>query len=141
MTTKFLLCCIIFLTSATNSSSAEAIKPKISWLQHSSIPMGCSLIVDDWRGNALAWAPYSSQNNKNERGLIMQIDGETREIPINHYSEKVLSAYDGKYYIEISTPQWAQAAAELAQAKANIKVRNTAAYSETYITARAAKGC
>ena len=126
---------------AQQAALAQAIKPKISWLPDSSIPMGCSLIIDDWKGNAIAWAPYSFQSSQDGRGLVMQIDGETRELPINHYSERILSAYDGKYYIEISTPQWSQAGGELAHAKTNMKIRNTAVYTETHIIARSSRGC
>ena len=41
----------------------------------------------------------------------------------------MLSAYDGKYYIEISTAQWSQAGLELAHARGNRKIRNTTAYT------------
>jgi len=132
---------ILVMISAPHPTFAQGIKPKISWLPDSAIPMGCSLIIDDWKGNAIAWAPYSFQSNQDDTGLVMHIDGKTREIPINHYSERMLSAYDGKYYIEISTPQWSQVGAELAHAKATAKIRNTAAYTETHIIARAARGC
>lgn len=120
---------------------AQAVKPQLSELPDSSIPRGCGYSLDDWKGSTLAWAPYQYEGNTQANNLVMSIDGEVRQIPINSRSENHISAYDGRYYVDIRTPSWRRVGSELSQARATLLLRNTKAYIETNIAARASQGC
>lgn len=103
--------------------------------------MGCSYSLDDWKGNTLAWAPYQYGGNTQPNNLLMSIDGVVRELPINSRSENHISAFDGRYYVDIRTPSWKRVGIELSQARATLLLRNTRAYIETNIAVRASQGC
>jgi ABC-type uncharacterized transport system substrate-binding protein len=103
--------------------------------------MGCSYSLDDWKGNMLAWAPYQYEGNTQANNLRMSIDGEVRELPINSRSDYHISAYDGRYYVDIRIPSWKRVGSELSQARATLLVRNTRTYTETNILVRASQGC
>ena len=120
---------------------AQAVKPQISELPDSSIPRGCGYSLDDWKGTTLAWAPYQYEGNTQPNNLLMSIDGEVRELPINSRSENHISAYDGRYYVDIRTPRWKRVGSELSQARATLLLRNTKAYIEANIVVRASQGC
>jgi hypothetical protein len=119
----------------------QAVKPQISELTNSSVPRGCGYSLDDWKGTTLAWAPLQYEGNTQANNLLMSIDGEVRELPINSRSENYISAYDGRYYVDIRTPIWKRVGIELSQARATLLLRNTKAYIETKIIARASQGC
>lgn len=145
MTTKQIL--IILSASALSIGLraglvvAQAVKPQISELPDSSIPRGCGYSLDNWYGATLAWAPYQYEGNSQSNRLLMLIDGAVREIPINSRDESHISAYDGRYYVDIRTPEWKQVGSELSQARATLLLRNTKAYIETNIIVRASQGC
>jgi hypothetical protein len=120
---------------------AQAVKPQLSELPDSSIPRGCGYSLDDWKGTTLAWAPYQYEGNTQPNNLLIFIDGEVRALPINSRSESHISAYDGRYYVDIRTPSWRRVGSELSQARATLLLRNTKAYIETNIVARASQGC
>lgn len=120
---------------------AQAVKPQISEVPDSSIPRGCGYSLDDWKGTTLAWAPYQYEGNTQAKNLLMYIDGEPREVPINSRDENHISAYDGRYYVDIRTPRWKQVGSELSQARATLLLRNTKAYIESSIVVRASQGC
>ena len=134
---------LIALSTVTKTAvgQAQAIKPQISALPDSSLPMGCSYSLDDWKGNMLGWAPYQYEGNTQANNLLMSIDGEVRELPISSRSENHISAYDGRYYVDIRTPSWKRVGSELSQARATLLLRNTRAYIETNILVRASQGC
>jgi hypothetical protein len=119
----------------------QAVKPQISELPGSSMPRGCGYSLDDWKGVTLVWAPYQYEGNSQAINLLMVIDGEIRELPINSRDESRISAYDGRYYVDIRTPKWKRVDSELSQAKATLLVRDTKAFIETKIIARASQGC
>ena len=123
------------------SAIAQAVKPQISELPDSSIPKGCSYSLDDWKGTTLAWAPYQYEGNTQPNNLLMSIDGEVRELPINSRNKEHISAYDGRYYVDIRSPIWRQVGSELSQARATLLLRNTKAYIQTSIIVRASQGC
>ena len=132
----------IFASSMMGSAVfAQAIKPQLSELPSFSVPMGCGYSLDDWRGTVIGWAPIGQPENTDENKLLLSIDGEVRAIAINSRSEDHISAYDGRYYIEIQTPNWRQTGSELSDAKATIKIRNTSAFTETNLIVRASQGC
>lgn len=89
----------------------------------------------------LAWAPYQYEGNTQPNNLLMSIDEVVRELPINSRSENHISAYDGRYYVDIRTPSWKRVGSELSQARATLLLRNTRAYIETNIVVRASQGC
>ena len=124
-----------------SASQAQSKKPQISLLPDSSLPMGCSYSLDDWKGNMLAWAPYQYEGNTQPNNLLMSIYEVVRELPINSRSENHISAYDGRYYVDIRTPSWKRVGSELSQARATLLLRNTRAYIETNIVVRASQGC
>ena len=64
-----------------------------------------------------------------------------REIPISSRGENHISAYDGRCYVDIRTPSWKRVGSELSQARATLLLRNTSAYIQTSIIARASQGC
>jgi hypothetical protein len=138
-----ILCLLIALSTGTTTavSQAQALKPKLSALPDSLLPMGCSYSLDDWKGNMLAWAPYQYEGNTQANNLRMSIDGEVRELPINSRSDYHISAYDGRYYVDIRIPSWKRVGSELSQARATLLVRNTRTYTETNILVRASQGC
>jgi hypothetical protein len=118
---------------------SQAVKPQISAIDNSTLPRGCSYSLDDWKGNTLAWAPY--QASPESGGILMSIDGERKEIPINSRSDEAISAYDGQYYVEVQTPIWKEIGSELRTAKAVLAVKNTRSYTETKLVVRASQGC
>lgn len=120
---------------------AQAVKPQLSGLPDSSIPRGCGYSLDDWKGTTLAWAPYQYEGNTQPSNLLIFIDGEVLALPIKSRSESHISAYDGRYYVDIRTPSWRRVGSELSQARATLLLRNTKAYIETNIIARASQGC
>jgi hypothetical protein len=124
-----------------NLGLSQAVKPQISELLDSSIPRGCGYSLDDWKGTTLAWAPYPYEGNTQANNLLISIDGEVRELPINSRSENHISAFDGRYYLDIRTPIWKRVASELSHARATLLLRNTKAFVETKIVVRASKGC
>ena len=124
-----------------NLGLSQAVKPQISELLDSSIPRGCGYLLDDWKGTTLAWAPYPYEGNTQANNLLISIDGEVRELPINSRSENHISAFDGRYYLDIRTPIWKRVASELSHARATLLLRNTKAFVETKIVVRASKGC
>ena len=134
---------LIALSAGTKPavSQAQAIKPQISSLPDFALPRGCSYSLDDWRGNTLAWAPYQYEGNTQANNLVMSIDGDVRELPINSRSENHISAYDGTYYVDIRTPSWNRVGGELSQARATLLLRNTRAYVESNVVVRASQGC
>lgn len=103
--------------------------------------MGCSYSLDDWKGNPLAWAPYQYEGNTQPSNLLMRIDRVVRELPINSRSDDHITAFDGRYYMDIRTPNWKRVGSELSQARATLLLRNTRAYIETIIVVRASQGC
>jgi hypothetical protein len=131
---------LIFSLNA-NLGLSQVVKPQISELLDSSIPRGCGYSLDDWKGTTLAWAPYPYEGNTQAINLLMSIDGEVRELPIHSRSEDHISAYDGRYYLEIRTPIWKRVGSELSHARATLLIRNTKAYIETKIVVRASQGC
>ena len=124
-----------------NLGLSQAVKPQISELLDSSIPRGCGYSLDDWKGTTLAWAPYPYEGNTQANSLLITIDGEVRELPMNSRSENHISAFDGRYYLDIRTPIWKRVASELSHARATLLLRNTKAFVETKIVVRASKGC
>ena len=120
---------------------AQAVKPQLSELPDSSIPRGCGYSLDDWKGTTFAWAPYQYEGNTQPNNLLIFIDGQVRALPINSRSESHISAYDGRYYVDIQTSSWRRVGSELSQARATLLLRNTKAYIETNITVRASQGC
>jgi hypothetical protein len=124
-----------------SSVRSQAVKPQISELPDALIPRGCSYSLDDWKGTALAWAPYQYEGSTQANNLLMFIDGEVRELPISSRGENHISAYDGRYYVDIRTPSWKRVGSELSQARATLLLRNTNAYIQTVIIARASQGC
>jgi len=124
-----------------SSGMAQAVKPQLSELPDSSIPRGCSYSLDDWKGATLAWASYQYEGNASANNLLIFIDGALRELPINSRDEKHIAAHDGRYYVDIQTPRWIRVESELSHARATLILRNTKAYVETNIIARASQGC
>jgi hypothetical protein len=121
---------------------SQAVKPQISALPDSVMPLGCSYTVDDWRGTLLLWAPYTAFHNSSEQPeLLIAVDGAVRRLAINSRSKDHISAYDGAYYVDIRTPAWSRVGMELSQAKATLTLRNTRAYTETRLIVRASEGC
>jgi hypothetical protein len=132
---------ILSLGLNVSSVRSQAVKPQISELPDALIPRGCSYSLDDWKGATLAWAPYQYESSAQANNLLMFIDGEVREIPISSRGENHISAYDGRYYVDIRTPSWKRVGSELSQARATLLLRNTSAYIQTSIIARASQGC
>lgn len=140
-TLRLLFSTALIAVCEASVSQAQTIKPQISALPDSSLPMGCSYSLDDWKGNMLAWAQYQYEGNTQPNNLLMSIDGVVRELPINSRSENHISAYDGRYYVDIRTPSWKRVGSELSQARATLLLRYTRAYIETNIVVRASQGC
>jgi hypothetical protein len=121
---------------------SQAVKPQISALPDSVMPLGCSYTVDDWRGTLLLWAPYSAFHHSSEKPeLLIAVDGAVQRLPINSRSMDHISASDGTYYVDIRTPAWNRVGMELSQARATLTLRNTRAYTETRLIVRASEGC
>jgi len=135
------LATVLIVGSEASGCQAQAIKPQISALPVSSLPMGCSYSLDDWKENTLAWAAYQYEANTQPSNLLMSIDGVVRELPINSRSDDHITAFDGRYYVDIRTPNWKRVGSELSQSRATLLLRNTRAYIETIIVVRASQGC
>ena len=132
---------LVFASLDAGQGLVQAVKPQISELHGSSIPRGCGYSLDDWKGVTLVWAPYQYKGNPQANNLLMVIDGEIREVPINSRDENHISAYDGRYYVDIRTPKWKRVDSELLQTKATVLLRDTKASVDTKIIARASQGC
>jgi hypothetical protein len=137
----FSIAILVFASLNAGQGLVQAVKPQISELPGSSMPRGCSYSLDDWKGVTLALAPYQYEGNPHANNLLMVIDGEIREVPINSRDESHISAYDGRYYVDIRTPRWKRVGSELSQAKATLLLKDTKAFIETKIIARASQGC
>jgi len=127
---------LILVSQLTAVSQAE--KPKISPIDRSMIPRGCSYYLDDWQGNYLLWATYPGFSDS--KNLIIRINGKTRKIPYTQ-NDQVINASSDKYKIQITNQEWKQVGYELSSAKAILKVINTEANTQTQLIVRAQKGC
>ncbi|MEA5444187.1 hypothetical protein [Cyanobium gracile] len=132
---------VLSMGSLVGIAAANAVKPQISTLPEASIPRGCGYSLDDWRRSTLAWAPYPYASKPQAKGLLMAIDGVVREIPISSRDERHITAHDGRYEVDIWTPQWKRVDTELFQARATLLLRDTTAHTATNIIVRAAQGC
>jgi hypothetical protein len=137
---KFGITTLALILFAQIAAMSQAVKPKISTLDSSKLPPGCSYTLDDWKGNLLAWAPYLALSDSGN--FIISIDGQVKEIPINQgRNDEHISVFDGQYYIEVHTPAWKQTGSELQNSRATFKVINTYAHTETKLIVRASQGC
>jgi hypothetical protein len=137
---KFGLTTLALILLVQLTALPQAVKPKISTLDSSKMPPGCSYTLDDWKGNTLAWAPYLALSDSGN--FLVLIDGQIKAIPINKgRNEEHISAFDGKYYIEVRTPVWKRIGSELRNSRATFKIINTHAHTETKLIVRASQGC
>lgn len=137
---KFVTTILTLISFAQIAALSQAVKPQISTLNSSKIPRGCSYTLDDWKGNLLVWAPYLALSDSGN--LLISIDGKIKAIPINQgRDDGRISAFDGKYYVEVHTPKWKQTGSELRNSRATFKVINTHAHTETKLIVRASQGC
>jgi hypothetical protein len=129
----------IALILATQSTAiSQADKPRISPIDRSMIPMGCSYYLDDWKNNYLLGATHPSVSDS--KNMIIRIDGQTRKIPYTQ-NNQVINASSEEYEIQITNQEWKQVGYELSSAKAILKVINTEDNTQTQLIVRAQKGC
>ena len=132
---------VLSLGLSTSSGRSQAVKPQISEFLDALISIGCRYSLDDWKGTTLAWAPCQYEGKTQVNNLLIFIDGEDREFPIGSRGVNHISTYDGRCYVYIRTPSWKRVGSELSQARATLLLRNTSAYIQTFIIARASQGC
>jgi len=127
---------------ASNVYVAQAIKPQLSIVPQAYTEPGCSTSIDDWRGNLLTWRKATQfQDGSLQLSLLMNIDGKVRSIPITSETANATTAYDGKYFVNITLVSKIRDAPELSQSKAVISIKNTNAYTETSVIGRYSSGC
>ena len=75
------------ILASQSTAISQVDKPRISPIDRSMIPMGCSYYLDDWKNNYLLGATHPSVSDS--KNMIIRIDGQTRKIPYTQNNQVI----------------------------------------------------